>query len=166
MRNLKLAMLPTLLAATSACTDAQLVEGLNLFTLDDDIELGQSLRDEILADPDTYPVLDEGDYADAYEQLYLWEDEVLASDEILFRDEFEWEVYIIDDDEVLNAFAAPGGYMFFYTGLMKYLESADALIGVMGHETAHADRRHSTQQLSKAYGIDRKTLHRKLEELG
>lgn len=127
--------------------------GLNLFTIEDDMELGAQVHAEILADPATYPLLDEGQYPDAYNELYRMRDGVLASEDILYRDDFEWNVYIIDDDEVLNAFAAPGGYIYVYTGLMRYLLVEDHFVGVLGHEIAHADERHSTQQLTKLYGI-------------
>jgi beta-barrel assembly-enhancing protease len=40
-----------------------------------------------------------------------------------------------------------------YTGLIKYLETDDELAGVMGHEMAHADRRHSVNQIVEAYGV-------------
>jgi predicted Zn-dependent protease len=36
---------------------------------------------------------------------------------------------------------------------MKYVHSVDELAGVLAHEIAHADRRHSTDQLTKNYGI-------------
>jgi predicted Zn-dependent protease len=54
----------------------------------------------------------------------------------------------------MNAFAVPGGRIYFYTGLMKYLDNSANLAGVMGHEMAHVDRRHSSRQLSKYYGIE------------
>ena len=41
-----------------------------------------------------------------------------------------------------------------YTGLAKYLDQADHLAGVLGHEIAHADQRHSTQQMTQSYGIN------------
>ena len=40
-----------------------------------------------------------------------------------------------------------------YTGLIKFLDSEDQLAGVMGHEIAHADLRHSTRQITKAMGL-------------
>ena len=70
-----------------------------------------------------------------------------------YRDEFAWEVKIIKDDETLNAFCTPGGHIYVYTGLIKFLDSEDQLLGVMGHEIAHAAMRHSTRQLTKIYGI-------------
>lgn len=37
---------------------------------------------------------------------------------------------------------------------MKYLDSEDELAGVLGHEIAHADLRHSTRQMTTMYGVD------------
>ncbi len=54
---------------------------------------------------------------------------------------------------MLNAFATPGGYIYVYTGLIKFLDSEDQLAGVMGHEIAHSARRHSTSQMTKVYGV-------------
>ncbi len=129
---------------------------LNLFTIEDDIELGAQLADEIASKPKEYgKILDPGDpaNAEAYNHLQRVTDAMIDSEEIRYRDEFVWEFHIIDDDEVLNAFAAPGGYIYVYTGLIHYLEVEDHFVGVMGHEIAHADQRHSTQQLTKAYGV-------------
>lgn len=139
-----------LLSLLSACSEDG---GLNFFSIEDDIELGQQVKDEIAADPATYPILDEALYPDAYDHLYEMRDDVLASDDILYGEEFAWEIFIIEDDETLNAFAAPGGYIWVYTGILKYLLEEDHFVGVLGHEIAHADRRHSTQQLTKIYGI-------------
>jgi predicted Zn-dependent protease len=128
-------------------------EGFNLFTVEDDVMLGQQLRDEVLANPDQFPILDENQYPDAYAYVRAIRDDILASGEVKYADEFAWEVRIVEDDSTLNAFAAPGGFIFVYTGLIKFLDEKDDFVGVMGHEMAHADRRHSTQQLTQAYGV-------------
>lgn len=129
-------------------------EDLNLFSIADDIELGQQVRDEILNTPEEYTVLDEAEAPEAYAEVRRIRDAVLASGEAEHADAFDWEVYLVDDDDdTLNAFCTPGGYMFFYTGLIRYLEEEDHFAGVMGHEMAHAAARHSTQQLTQAYGV-------------
>ena len=132
----------------SSCKD----EPINIFTVEDDIALGKQLRDEIAADPSTYPILSESSYPAAYQHLRRIRDSILASGEVKYKDEFEWEIFIIEQD-VLNAFAAPGGYIYFYTGLIKFLDNEAQFAGVLAHEMAHAARRHSTSQLTKAYGI-------------
>ena len=150
MRNLFM-LLPMLLLLS--CSDDKSGPKINLYTVQDDIDLGNQLKEEILADPITYPILSASDYPEAYDKLYDIRDSILASGEVRYVEEFEWELFIIEDDEVLNAFCAPGGYIYVYTGLIKFLEYEDELAGVMGHEIAHADLRHSTQQLTQAFGL-------------
>lgn len=145
MRAPLVSMLGVLLAS---CGD------VNLFTVQDDIDLGSQLKAEIDADPVQFPVLNRATYADAYDHMERIRDTILQSGEVEHADQFEWTITIIDDDEVLNAFAAPGGYIWVYTGLIRFLDREDDLAGVMGHEIAHAALRHSTEQLTKAYGVD------------
>ena len=126
--------------------------GVNIFTLEQDKQFGADFDQEILNSGD-YNVLSESQYPEAYNHLERIQDNILQSDELTHADDFVWKVRIIRDDEVLNAFAVPGGYMYFYTGLIKYLDDESQFAGVMAHEMAHADRRHSTQQMTKTYGF-------------
>ncbi len=54
------------------------------------------------------------------------------------------------DSSVVNAFAVPGGYVYFTRGILGYLNTEAELAGVMGHEIGHITARHSAQQYSKA----------------
>lgn len=127
--------------------------GINLFTIEDDKQLGLQVKAEIESKPGEFPVLDPVAYASAYNYINGIRNEILNSGRVTYKNEFLWEVYIIKQDDVQNAFCTPGGYIYVYTGLIKYLDSKSALAGVMGHEIAHADKRHSTEQLTKIYGI-------------
>jgi predicted Zn-dependent protease len=131
---LSLALVPVL----AACEG----EALNLFTIEDDMDLGAQLKAEIEANPEEYPLVDAAEYPDAYAHLDRVVGEVLDSGEVEYHDDFAWEFYLIDDD-VLNAFAAPGGYVYIYTGLIEFLSHEDELAGVIGHEIAHAANRHT-----------------------
>jgi predicted Zn-dependent protease len=51
---------------------------------------------------------------------------------------------------VVNAFAVPGGYVYFTRGILATLNSEAELAGVMGHEIGHITARHSAQQYSRA----------------
>lgn len=127
--------------------------GFNVFSLKDDINLGNQLKEEFLSNPEKYPVLPEDDYPEAYAYLNSIKNNILNSGHVKHKDDFEWELFIIRDDSVYNAFCIPGGHIFIFTGLIKYLDSEDQLAGIMGHEIAHADLRHGTQQMTKAYGV-------------
>ncbi len=135
-----------------SCESAQ---SFNLFSLAEDSAFGAQMHEEILANPAEYPILDPAASPEneaVYDYVEGIMTRILQSDEVENRDTFEWHLTIIDAD-VLNAFAAPGGYLYFYTGFLKFAESEAELAGVMAHEIAHSDRRHSTQKLTKVYGI-------------
>jgi beta-barrel assembly-enhancing protease len=125
----------------------------NVFSIEEDAGLGARFNEEMEADPVQYPVLEESRYPELYKRVRGIVAKILESDELLHRDDFSWEVRILHQDTVLNAFCTPGGYIYVYTGLIHYLESEDQLAGVLGHEIAHADLRHSTEQMTKSYGL-------------
>ena len=124
----------------------------NLFSLEDDKALGLQVSQQIESDSSDYNVMDTALHASSYSHLNRIVNTILESGEVAHKDDFVWRVRLIEDDSTLNAFCTPGGYIYVFTGLIKYLESEDQLAGVIGHEIAHADRRHSTDQLSKQYG--------------
>jgi predicted Zn-dependent protease len=127
--------------------------GVSLFTLEQDKELGLQVKKEIESNPSEFPILPEASNREAYKIINDMTREILNSGNVVHRNTFAWEVKIIKDDNTLNAFCTPGGYIYVYTGLIKFLDKEDELAGVMGHEIAHADQRHSTRQMSKMYGL-------------
>jgi beta-barrel assembly-enhancing protease len=127
---------------------------INIFSVNDDIALGQQADQQIRSDPNAYPVLDSAQNPEAYQHLYRVRNAILASGKLTYADRFAWRCTIIVNDTVQNAFCLPGGYMYVYTGIIKLLDDEAQFAGVMGHEMAHADRRHSTDQLTVNYGID------------
>jgi beta-barrel assembly-enhancing protease len=54
---------------------------------------------------------------------------------------FEYRFFVVADPQ-LNAFAVPGGSVFFYTGLIERAKSTSEIAGVMGHEIVHIKGRH------------------------
>ena len=62
------------------------------------------------------------------------------------RPDLPWTFGVIDTDTV-NAFAAPGGYVFVTRGLFVMLRNEAELAGVLGHEIAHVLRRHHLQAI-------------------
>lgn len=127
--------------------------GFNLFSVQQDRDLGAQVAAEIAANPAEFPILDSASNVKAYKYIYGIRDEILATGKVTHKDDFVWQVRIIDNDTTLNAFCTPGGYIYLYTGMIKYLENEAELAGVMGHEMGHADLRHSTRQMTKIYGV-------------
>lgn len=53
------------------------------------------------------------------------------------------------DSPVVNAFAVPGGYVYFTRGIMAYFNDEAQFAGVLGHEIGHVTARHAAQQYTK-----------------
>ncbi len=128
--------------------------GLNIFSIEDDKNFGAKMETEIANNPTQYPLLDQATHQASYAYLNSLKQNILASGQLTHANDFVWKLYIIKDDNTQNAFCTPGGYIYVYTGLIKYLNNASSLAGVIGHEMAHADQRHSTNQMTKQYGLD------------
>jgi len=128
-------------------------KGFNLFPVSDDIKLGAQVANQIESDPKQFPILKERGNEELYRYVRGITKKILDSGRVKHKDTFKWQIKIIDDAETLNAFCTPGGYIYVYTGLIKFLDSEDELAGVMGHEIAHADLRHSTRQMTSSYGV-------------
>lgn len=65
---------------------------------------------------------------------------------------YRFDVRVLDIS-VPNAFAAPGGYIVFFRGLIDMAESADEVAGVLGHEIAHVTHRHVTTNMVRSIGF-------------
>jgi predicted Zn-dependent protease len=68
------------------------------------------------------------------------------------RKDLEYHFAIIDSN-VVNAFATPGGYLFFYTGLLKQMDNEGELAAVVSHEISHVVARHGIKRLQAAMGV-------------
>ena len=61
---------------------------------------------------------------------------------------YNFEVFTVKDSSI-NAFALPGGFIGFHTGLIVSAESDSEVASVMGHETGHVLQRHLARQMDK-----------------
>lgn len=59
-------------------------------------------------------------------------------------------VFRILDSDSLNAFSAPGGYIYVTTGLLGFVKSTDEIAGILGHEVAHIALRHAAKMLHES----------------
>lgn len=128
----------------------QSCEQSNIFSDKDDVELGTEFDKEIKANPKEFPML-QGNQ-DIKDYVTSMGKEILNSPKITKRSIYPYNFQVINDT-IVNAFCTPGGYVYIYTGLMKFLDNESGLAGVIGHEIAHAERRHVTQRLTAYYGV-------------
>ncbi len=64
---------------------------------------------------------------------------------ISHRPDLPYQFYIVDSP-VVNAFAVPGGYVYFTRGIMAHFNNEAEFAGVLGHEIGHITAQHSARQ--------------------
>lgn len=112
---------------------------LMLMSESQEIALGADYDPQVLA---TF-----GEYKD--DRLYAFMEKTgAAMGQISHRPNLKYHFKILDTP-VINAFAVPGGYIYFTRGILAQLNNEAELIGVMGHEMGHITARHTASQQSK-----------------
>ena len=115
--------------------------GFNLFTPEQDIQMGRQSAGEVAQQ---VPLLQDERIVNYVRQLGAR----LAERAPGFN--FTYQFNVIATKEI-NAFALPGGYVFVNAGTIAAARNEGELAGVMAHEIAHVALRHPTNQVSKAY---------------
>lgn len=89
-----------------------------------------------------------GVYQDEQLQSYITQkgQEMAA---ISHRPDLPFEFKVVDSP-VVNAFAVPGGFVYFTRGIMAHFNNEAEFAGVLGHEIGHITARHSAKQYSNA----------------
>jgi predicted Zn-dependent protease len=120
----------------------ELKPGFNLFSKQQDIQLGQQAAAEVRKQ---YRVAPNRELQDYVRRI----GERLASQKEARESGFTFTFTVINDKSV-NAFALPGGPAFVLTGLVQAADNEAQVAGVIGHEMSHVILRHGTNQASKA----------------
>jgi predicted Zn-dependent protease len=142
--RLRLAATAALLALLVACATNPVTGRRELMLMSEgqEIAIGQEMDPEIRAEM--------GLYDDPALQQYLTTlgMRLAKSSE---RPNLPWQFRVVDQPAI-NAFAVPGGFIYFTRGILAFLDDEAELVGVLGHEIGHVTARHSAQQYSRAVG--------------
>ena len=130
-----------LLAVSAATAQTVVKPGFNIFSVDQDIEIGRQSAQQV---DRQIPAVQ-----DAAIQRYVSAlGARLAAQAPGPKYPYRFRVVNLAD---VNAFALPGGYVYVHRGLLEQVRSEGELAGVIAHEVAHVALRHPTNQASKAY---------------
>jgi predicted Zn-dependent protease len=105
-----------------------------------EIEMGKSADPQIIQQYGLYP-------DKALQDFINEKGKKMAA--ISHRPNIEYNFRIVDSD-ILNAFAIPGGYVYFTRGIMAHFNNEAEFAGVLGHEIGHIAARHSVAQQRNA----------------
>jgi len=125
----------------SAAAQTRVKPGFNLFTPDQDVQVGRQSAAEVERQ---IPMLSDA-AATAYVQRV---GRRLAGNAAGPGFTYRFRIANLSD---VNAFALPGGYVYVHRGLLERVRNEGELAGVLAHEIAHVALRHPTNQASKAY---------------
>jgi Zn-dependent protease with chaperone function len=118
--------------------------GWNLFSKQQDIQLGKEAAAQVEKQMTVIPNKPLTDYITSIGQRLVTRGGL--------DPDYPYSFHVVQDESI-NAFALPGGPMFVNTGLLKAVENEGQLAGVLAHELSHVVLRHGTSQASKAQGI-------------
>ncbi len=126
-------------ALPSGCfeTDPEGTKRIVLISTDDEIAMGRGVAQSV---EEQYTLVRDPALTRRVETM----GERLAA--VSERKDVEYTFRVIDDDDLVNAFAAPGGWIYVTTGLLATVTSEDELACVIGHEIAHVAAKHSVMQ--------------------
>jgi predicted Zn-dependent protease len=138
------AVLGVVLGAAAACATNPVTgrREFNLMSEAQEISLGQE------SDPQIKQEM--GVYNDA-ELISYVSDIGNRIAKISERPQLPWRFTVVDQPAI-NAFAVPGGFIYFTRGILPFLDNEAELAGVMGHEIGHVTARHSAQQYTRSIG--------------
>lgn len=118
----------------------QLKPGWNLFTKDQDVQLGKEAAAQV---EKQYTVVSNVDLTNYIRRIGA---KLAAMPE---AGGFPYSFQVVADQSI-NAFALPGGPAFVHTGLLSAADNEAQVAGVLAHEISHVALRHGTNQASKA----------------
>lgn len=127
-----------LAALITGCASNPATESPDLVLMSEksEIELGKKLHPKVIADFGVYPDPQLQEYVNDIGQR-------LAA--VSERAHLDWYFTVLDD-ETVNAFAMPGGYVYITRGILAHLNSEAELAAVLGHEIGHITARHQVKR--------------------
>ena len=125
---------------------------VNFIPVSIDVEIGALLEEQVCAQESARLMdsLKANSKVTATKQIF---EKLTQSGMLNHHADFNWTIHFIQDDSTVNAFCLPGGHIFVYSGLLNLTANEAEIAGVLGHEIAHAELRHSLEQLIQQYGL-------------
>lgn len=134
-------MLALSLAAGVAEAQTQIKSGWNMFSPQQDVEIGQQSAVEAERQ---LPILRDSNIESYVNRI----GQKLAVNS--GGPQFQYRFRVVNASDI-NAFALPGGFIYLNRGIIENARNEGEVAGVLAHEIAHISLRHGTQQASKAY---------------
>jgi predicted Zn-dependent protease len=135
---------PQAAAGNAAPTQDFKIPPVGNVPLEDEVKLGRQISGNLLG---AAPLVKDDKLQQYVNRIGSWV--ALQSD----RPDLKWTFGVIQTEDI-NAFAAPGGFVFITRGLYAKLKDEAELAGVLAHEIAHVQQKHHLKVVQKSQLMD------------
>ncbi len=155
LKSIKLLLL---LWLAMACTEETKFPPESDFGLEQELQLGNIMRQEISDNSSQYgALLDRAIAPDPYDYLYGIMDSVMSNYNFERKDSITFEPFILDfnaggGSPRYKAFSLPGGAHYYYVGTLNYLRGEHELAALMAKEMSHNENFDPWERLLGIYG--------------
>ena len=132
--------------------DERVIIDVEEFSAEDHLVIGETMTKQIINMPEVFNILDRDRYKDAYAYVGTILRTLKLTAVVKNRKNFNWDITILEDDNMQTAFTLPNGCIYIYTGLLKFLKSENELVAVLGNEMAYADKGFVTKTIQEVHG--------------
>ena len=143
MKKSLVALLPILLSLACATTGPGGKRSFIVVPTSQEVAIGAGMAEEVAR---TEKILDDNVWQKYVNEVGM---KIVAVSD---RQDIVYHFTVIDSDQI-NAFAAPGGYLYIYTGLLRIMDSETEMAAVIAHEVSHVVARHGIKRLQAAMGV-------------
>jgi predicted Zn-dependent protease len=127
--------------AVTGKTEFQLMGG----NISSDVAMGQQASEGVIKE------MSKGEVSGPMQNYVNYVGQKIAA--VSHNPELEWHFMVLNN-ETVNAFALPGGYIYITTGMLKALQNESQMAAVLAHEAVHVTARHSASAMSKQLAVD------------
>lgn len=118
------------------------------FSIADQVKIGESLANHVEESPELYDLYKREEFPEMYDYLDLLIRQAVANPQVINRNTFMWDIYIVRDDRI-STWVLPGGVIYITDSLAKFVETEAQFMALLSHEMNYADFEVSMLQLQE-----------------
>ncbi len=135
----------------SSCSKQE-VPDQSTFAIEDQISLGEKVKEVITSNTWDFPLVDINALPGAKQYITGRLNSALRSANVIHKENFEWELNLIQDDTKATAITLPGGIIYITTGLLKNnVANGAEFVSILAHEVSYADKDLVIEMLKAEY---------------
>lgn len=121
------------------------------FTIKEQAKIGNELSRHITSEPSRYNIYRPAQNQKIYSYLNDLLRTIRLTETVVNRDNFNWEVFIVRDENSMSAFTLPGGKVYITSSFLRFIKSEAQLMAVLSHEMCYADHSLAMSKLQENF---------------